>query len=213
MTIRVMLVDDHTVLREALRAALNEETGIEVVGEAGDGEEAVRVAQASRPDVVIMDVGMPNMGGIEATRELTTADPAAKVLALSTHTERHFVLRMLEAGAAGYVVKTADMDEMLHAIRKVAGSGTYISREVAAVMAETVGTRRDGRFQCEPLGPREREVLALVAEGLTSQEIGRRLKITAGTVDVHRHNIMRKLHLHTVAELTKYAIRVGLVSS
>jgi DNA-binding NarL/FixJ family response regulator len=214
VTIRVMIVDDHAVLREAFRSVLAQEPDMEFVGEAADGAEAVEVAKTSNPDVLVMDVGMPTMNGVDATREVVATNPNVKVLALSTHTERHFVLEMLAAGASGYVVKTADMEEMLHAIRKVSQNCTFVSREIAPAVAEFVrggGVRASGGGCRRVLGPRERQVLALLAGGMTSQQIGEKLDIAAGTVDVHRHNIMRKLDLHSVAELTQYAIRMGLL--
>lgn len=211
MCLRVLLADDHTMLRHALRAMLQRETDIEVVGEAADGTEAVRLAKELQPRVIVMDIEMPSADGITATRQIVAAVPGARVLALSAHSAQHFVLRMLEAGAHGYVVKTAGIEQMLQGIRVIAEGGTYLGPEVAAVVVDSMrGKRRTDLPHRERLGRREHEVLALVAEGLNSQEIASRLYIAPGTVDVHRHNIMRKLGLHSTAELTKYAIREGL---
>jgi DNA-binding NarL/FixJ family response regulator len=214
MSIRVILADDHTILRMALRALLARETDIEVVADVEGGAAAVRAASELQPDVVLMDIGMSGMSGIEATRQLVAANPGVKVLALSTHLERQLITQMLAAGASGYVVKSTDGEELLRAIRAVSQNGSYLCTEVAAVMVDSM---RDKTPAGEPeggrLGRREREVLALLANGKTSQEIASRLFIATSTVIAHRRNISRKLGLHTVAELTKYAIREGLTSS
>ena len=213
-TIRVLLVDDHTILRKALRLLLARESDIGVVADVNSGNEAIRVAGELELDVVVMDIGMPGSNGIETTRQLIAATPGVRVLALSTHLERHFVLQMLKAGASGYVVKSSDSEELLRAIRAVAQGRTYVSAEVASVMVDSMRQRApDQEFNGERLGRREREVLALIAEGKTSLEIAAQLHIAAGTVIAHRRNISRKLGLHSVAELTKYAIREGLTSS
>ena len=213
-TIRVLLVDDHTILRKALRLLLARESDIGVVADVDSGNEAIRVAGELELDVVVMDIGMPGSNGIETTRQLIAATPGVRVLALSTHLERHFVLQMLKAGASGYVVKSSDSEELLRAIRAVAQGRTYVSAEVASVMVDSMRHKApDQEFNGERLGRREREVLALIAEGKTSLEIAAQLHIAAGTVIAHRRNISRKLGLHSVAELTKYAIREGLTSS
>jgi len=213
-TIRVLLVDDHTILRKALRLLLARESDIGVVADVNSGNEAIRVAGELELDVVVMDIGMPGSNGIETTRQLIAATPGVRVLALSTHLERHFVLQMLKAGASGYVAKSSDSEELLRAIRAVAQGRTYVSAEVASVMVDSMRQRApDQEFNGERLGRREREVLALIAEGKTSLEIAAQLHIAAGTVIAHRRNISRKLGLHSVAELTKYAIREGLTSS
>ncbi len=214
MRIRVLLADDHAILRHALRALLQREADIEVVAEAANAPEAVRLAKEFKPHVVVMDIGMPTVEGIGATRQIVAEIPGTRVLALSTYSERHFVMRMLEAGASGYLVKTTSIDEMLRGIRTVANGGTYLGREGSAVAIDSMRNKKgaDSPVQ-EHLGRREHEVLTLVAEGLNSQEIAAKLHIAAGTVDVHRQNIMRKLGLHSTAELTKYAIRHGLTSA
>ena len=213
MSIRVLLVDDHAMLRQALCNVLERESDIEVVAEANNGADALRIAGELRPDVVVMDISMPGVDGINATRRLLAAVPAARVLALSTHSERHFIMQMLSAGARGYVTKTSGVNEMLKAVRAIAGGQTYLCQDAANAMAEAVrGNGKTGGPGSETLGRRERDVLTLLAEGKTSQQIGEQLHIATGTVDVHRRNIMRKLGLHTVAELTHYAIREGLIS-
>jgi two-component system NarL family response regulator len=195
------------MLRELLSAMLVREPQFEVVGEAGTGGEALALAAKLNPDVMVLDIGLPDVDGIEVARSLKSKLPALKLLALSVHTERPVVQQMLKAGADGYVVKTSALEELVHAIRAVAEGKLYLSPEVTrdALAAEAAG-------QPAPLGSRERQVLALLAEGKRSSEIGQRLGISTATVEAHRRNIMRKLGLHTVAELTKYAIRKGLTS-
>ncbi|MBA4092987.1 MAG: DNA-binding response regulator [Candidatus Accumulibacter sp.] len=215
MAIRIMLIDDHKILRDALKTVLEREHDIVLAGEASDGTEALKLVRENRPDVVVMDVGMPNMGGIETTRALLAEHPGLRVLALSTYSDRRIVLQMLDAGACGYVVKSAGRDELLRAIRAVAQGRTYLCPEISAVVIDTV---RGGKKSIDKngdirLGRREREVLQLLAEGCTSPIIAGRLHIATSTVEVHRRNIMRKLDLHSVAELTKYAVRNGLTSS
>ncbi|MBI2318430.1 MAG: response regulator transcription factor [Betaproteobacteria bacterium] len=214
MSIQVLLVDDHTILRMALRVLLAREPDIKVVADVDRGSEALRLAQELAPEVVVMDIGMPGMDGIDATRQLLASVPGVKVLALSTHLERHFIVQMLEAGAGGYVVKSAEGDELLRGIRAVAQGRTYLCAEAASVMVDSMRQKTPAQeANGERLGRREREVLALLAEGKTSQEIAAKLHIATGTVIAHRRNISRKLGLHSVAELTKYAIREGLTSS
>jgi two-component system NarL family response regulator len=214
MSIRLMLVDDHLILREALREILEKAGDIAVVAEAGDGESAFDIVRCARPDIVVMDIGLPGINGIEATRRLLAENPGLRVLALSTFADRRMVTQMLEAGASGYVVKAAGAEELLRAIRAIAQGDTYLCPEIAGVMVAVVrgGVKRAGREK-ESLGRRESEVLALLADGRTSPEIAARMHIATSTVEVHRRNIMRKLGLHSVAELTKYAIRQGLTSA
>ncbi len=214
MSIRIMLVDDHKILREALKGVLEREHDIALVGEASDGAEALELAKELRPDIVLMDIGLPGIGGIEATRTLRADQPEIKIIALSTFSDRRIVLQMLDAGASGYVVKSAGRDELLRAIRAVAHGRTYLCPDSSAVLVESVrGKQAAEQPPREQIGKREREVLQLLADGHTSPQIGERLHIATSTVDVHRRNIMRKLELHSIAELTKYAIRNGLTSS
>jgi DNA-binding NarL/FixJ family response regulator len=209
--IRLLLVDDHKVVREALRSVLEREPDIEVVGEAGDGKAALALARELSPDVIMMDIAMPGIDGIEATSRIVAENPGIRVLALSTHFDRRIVTQMLEAGAVGYVNKAAGRDEMLQGIRTVAAGKPYLCQEIAAILVKTPRGNDDGGVETK-LGRREVEVLQLIVEGNTSAEIAARLFIAVGTVDVHRRNIMRKLNLHSIAELTKYAIRQGLIS-
>ena len=214
MSIRVLLVDDHKILRDALRGVLEREQDITVVGEANDGAEGLKLASELRPDVALMDIGLPVLGGIDATRSLVAEHPEVKVVALSTFSDRRIVLQMLDAGARGYVVKSAGRDELLRAIRAVAYGRTYLCPDASAVLVESLrGKKQVDNPAGDPIGRREREVLQLLADGLTSPEIGKRLHIATSTVEVHRRNLMRKLELHSIAELTKYAVRNGLTST
>lgn len=211
MSIRVILVDDHKILREALRFALEQEDDILCVGEAATGGEALKLAGELSPDIILMDINMPDMGGIHATQAIQKLDERIKVLALSTFLDRRIVLQMLGAGAAGYITKSAGRDEIVRGIRAVAAGVSYLSPEVSLIVIDSVrGAKYPGKGGSYRLGRRENEVLQLLAEGLTSAAIGKRLHIATSTVEVHRRNIMSKLDLHNIAELTKYAIRQGL---
>jgi two-component system NarL family response regulator len=214
MAIRILLADDHKILREALKGILEREHDIALVGEANDGAETIKLTREVHPDIVLMDIGMPVMGGIEAARILLAEQPELKVIALSTYSDRRIVLQMLDAGARGYIVKSAGRDELLRGIRAVSLGRIYLCPDASAVLVDSVRTKNPSKpFASEHLGKREREVLQLLAEGHTSPTIGKKLHIATSTVEVHRRNIMRKLELHSIAELTKYAIRNGLTSS
>ena len=210
---RVLLADDHQMFRHALRTMLEQEASIEVVGEASNGQELLSVAAKTETDVVCMDIGMPQMNGIEATRRLLAINPDVKVIGLSAFTDRDFVLDMLKAGASGYVTKAETGEELLRAIRSVRQNRKYLCPEVASALTGALIDGSNGTAAAPRIGPRERQVLQLVAEGHTSAEIAERLHVAFSTVEVHRRNIMRKLDLHNVAELTKYAIRNGITTS
>ena len=211
MSIRVLLVEDHRMVREALCGVLNQVTDIEVVGEAGDAQAALEQAAALSPDVVVLDIRLPDLNGIEVAARLRDAGSRAKVMALSGFSDKRFVTAMLRSGASAYVTKAAAGTELVRAIRAVAADQGYFSPEIAAALVSEV---RDGSLAGEalPLARREREVLRLIAEGLRSPGIAEKLHVSLATVEVHRRNIMRKLGLRTVAELTKHAIREGIVS-
>ena len=211
MTITVLLVDDHRLVREALRDTLAKEPDIEVVGEAGDAASAFEGARSLRPDLVVLDIGLPDMNGIEAASKLKGRSGVdSKIVALSAYADRRFVTEMLRAGASAYVTKSSAGTELVRAIRAVAAGQNYVCPEVAGTL---VSAMRDSPEKGEPprLSRREREVLRMIAEGTRSPLIAEQLQISLGTVEVHRRNIMRKLGLRTVAELTRYAVREGLV--
>ena len=211
MTTRLLLVDDHTIFREALRTMLCAEADIEVVGEAGNGREAIGLARDLNPDVLVLDIGMPDMNGIEATAAIVTRSPSIRVIVLSTHSDRRFVTEMIKAGASAFVVKTAASTELLRAIRAVMRGQSYLCPEVAdAVMRASTEIQSGEGFRRPVLTRREREVLKLIAEGHRTAGIASRMHLAPTTVDVHRRNLMRKLELHSIAELTKYALREGL---
>lgn len=211
MSIRVILVDDHKILRDALRSVLERENDINVIAEARNGTEALKLIKEARPDIAVMDIGMPEMGGIRTTLALRAEFPEVRVLALSTFFDRRIILQMLGAGASGYIVKSAGSDELLRGIRAVFAGRNYLCPEVSKIMVDSMrSTKIFEKMNGDQLGRRENEVLKLLAEGLTSPEIGLRLHIATSTVEVHRRNIMRKIDLHSIAELTKYAIRQGL---
>jgi two-component system response regulator NreC len=215
MSIKVLIADDHQIMREGLRAMLEKEHDIVVLGEAEDGRMIERLARELAPDVIIMDVAMPDLNGIEATRQIVAELPGVKIIALSMHDDRRFVLNMLKAGAAGYMLKDSAFTDLAKAIRVVMSGKTYLSHEVTdIVVKDYVSSSQPAESSAfHLLSPREREVLQLLAEGKTSAQIGEKLHISIKTVETHRQQIMVKLKIRSVAELTKYAIREGLTST
>lgn len=213
MTIRVMLADDHRMLRDALIMVLDREADIEVVGVAEDGTSALIKARECDPDVMVLDIAMPGMNGVQVARILSDEVPRIRILALSAYMDKRFVQEALKAGAAGYVTKAAAATELPRAIRAVAAGQNYLSPEITSAVVSQFTSDGGTIVATEsPLSAREREVLRLVADGVRTAAIGRRLGITEGTVEAHRRNVMRKLDIRTVAELTKYAVREGLTS-
>ena len=214
MTIRLLLVDDHELMRQGLRAILDNEHGVEVVGEATDGRTAVSLARELLPDIVVMDVAMKDMNGIEATRQIRADNPKVKVIGLSSHADSRYVRAMLDAGACGYVLKANAFDNLRRAVDAARQGKSYLCPEVteAAISPSGRDSITDSDADRGSLSPREREVLQLLAEGLTSPEIAKKLFLATSTVETHRRNIMRKIGIHSVADLTKYAIREGLTS-
>lgn len=209
----MVLVDDHRMIRDALVVVLGRETDIEVVGVADDGSSALALARECAPDVMVLDIAMPGMNGVEVARHLHGELPHIRVLVLSAYMDKRFVQETIKAGAAGYVTKAAAAMELPLAIRAVAAGRNYLSPEITSVVMNQFAQDSSGSApNAATLSAREREVLRLVAEGVRSAAIARRLGITEATVEVHRRNFMRKLDLHTVAELTKYAVREGLTS-
>jgi RNA polymerase sigma factor (sigma-70 family) len=226
---KVLLADDHRIVREGLKSLLEAQDDMEVVGEAGDGRQALEMAARHEPDVVVMDVAMPQLNGIEATRRLISDQPETKVVALSMHSDRRYVAEALKAGASAYLIKDGAFDELVSAIRAVVANKVYLSPRVAGVVVDDYVRRLPGENRANPdedgnggagaipsafqkLTPREREVLQLMAEGYATKEIASRLHVSVKTVETHRRQLMEKLQLYSVAEVTKYAIREGLTS-
>ncbi len=214
VTIRILLADDHKLFRQGLRSLIEEQPDFEVVGEARDGREALRLASEKSPHVVLLDIAMPHMNGLEAARQLTAQDHATKVVALSMHADPRYVREMVRAGASGYLLKDSAAEEVIAAIRCVMRGSSFLSPEIAQVLLQ------DYRSSDQPgagddacgLSRREREVLQLLAEGNNSKQIAAALGISTKTVENHRRSIMQQLDLRTVAELTKYAVRHGITS-
>ena len=206
----LVLADDHQLIRHALRRMIEEDGGYRIVGEASDGREVMELTLGKSPDLVVMDIGMPGLNGIDACRQIRRASPRTRVVAVSAYTDRRRVNDMLDAGAVGYVAKGSAADELLRALASVVAGRKYLSPEVTDAVVNHVTGNDDG--EADPLGPREREVLQLLAEGHTSGEIASDLHIATSTVETHRRNLMRKLGIHSVAELTKYAVREGLTT-
>jgi len=214
MATTVLLAEDHEMVRDGLRALLEREDDMDVVGEAENGREAVRLARDLSPEIIVMDVSMPDLNGIEATRQVCRRCPGTRVLALSVHADRRFVTEMLRAGAAGYVLKDCAFEELVRGIRAVAQGHMYLSPRVADAVVE--GHVRAPAAEAQPTGSvltaREREVLQLLTEGHGTKQIARRLHVSTKTIDTHRQHIMDKLDVHNVADLTKYAVREGLTT-
>jgi DNA-binding NarL/FixJ family response regulator len=213
--VRILIADDHKIMRDGLRAILEKRAGTKVVGEAADGHEAVALGRTLKPRVVVLDVTMSGLNGIDATRRIAAEMPQVKVIGLSVNADRRYVLAMLAAGASGYLLKNAASEELTRAIDAVIGGKKYVSPLVADAVIESAtrdaapaSSRPDGKV----LSMREREVLQLLAEGKTSKAIATTLGVAVSTVETHRRQIMDKLALHSIAELNKYAIREGLTS-
>ncbi|MHC4591494.1 MAG: response regulator [Planctomycetota bacterium] len=214
MSIRILLADDHKIVRDGLRSLLEKEPDMEVAAEADNGRMAVELAGELRPDVVVMDVAMPDLNGMEATRQIVRSVPGARVVALSMHSDKRFVRGMLASGASGYVLKDAAFEELIRAIRSVVAGRTYLCPEVTGVVVESL-VQPSGEAEPSSLSvltPREREVLQLLAEGKRTKQIATLLKVSVKTIETHRGRIMGKLDCYSVAELTKYAIREGLTT-
>ncbi len=211
MTTRILLVDDHQIVREGLRTLLAQQPDLEVVGEAADGRQAVAEALRLSPDVIVMDIAMPGVNGVEATRQIRAVLPAARVVALSMYADRRFVAEILRAGALGYVLKVGAFEELAQAIRTTAEGKTYLSPSVAGLVVDEFVRQPAGATpSLDLLTPRERQVLTLLASGMRPREIAVELQISAKTAEVHKLNLMNKLDLHSVADLTRFAIREGL---
>ena len=212
--LRIMLVDDHPLIREAIGHLIAEAPDFELVGEAADGKECLARVEELRPDIVVLDIAMPLLNGEQVARELRRRYPTLKIIALSGYADRQFVRAMSKAGVKAYVLKSASGRELITALRAVAGGKHYLSPEVTgAVMALWDDSPAGGGdARTDNLGKREKQVLKLIAEGQRSVTIAKRMSITVATVEAHRRNILRKLQLHSAADLTRYAIRQGLIS-
>lgn len=214
MSVRIVLAEDHRITREGLVNLLRERQDMEVVGEAENGREAVRLAQELSPDLVIMDVTMPDLNGIDATRIITSGANKIKVIALSMYSDKQFVQGMIQAGASGYLLKDCAFEELVSAIRAVIHGNTYLSPGIAGIVVQDYLNKltNDRSSATSVLTTREREVLQLIAEGKSTKEIAACLSVSVKTVETHRRQIMEKLGIFSIAELTKYAIREGLTS-
>ena len=212
--IRILLADDHTVIRSGLKLLLERQADFEVVGEAEDGRKAIQLAESLQPDVIVMDVAMPNLNGIEATRQITTALPKVAVVVLSMHSDESYVMRALKAGAKGYLLKDSAEADLIQAIRTLVTGKSYFSAAVSKMLLEDYvqNLRQRGiEDSYDLLTPREREVLQLAAEGKSNKESAALLNLSAYTVETHRTNLMQKLGLHSVPELILYAVRKGII--
>lgn len=214
MPINVLLVDDHKIVRDGLRSLLEKEPGINVMGETSSGREAVRFVSELQPDVVILDIGMPDLNGIDATRQMKARIPTTKILALSMHSDKRFVARMFAAGASGYLLKDCAFEELARAIRAVAQDQTYLSPSITSQVIKDYVRHLavSDSAGLEILTPREREVIQLLAEGKSTKHVAAALNISVKTVETHRSQIMEKLNIDSIANLTKFAVREGLTS-
>ena len=210
MSIRIILADDHAIVRHGLSRSFQQEEDVEVIAQTKDGRSTVQLTKELSPDVVVMDIGMPDLNGIEATRQITRESPQVKVIALSMHSSRKYVTEMFKAGASGYLLKNCDFEELADAVRIVAGGKTYISPSISDVVIQHVHGSEEGNSAFSVLTRREREVLQLLAEGKTTKQAALCLYISPKTVEAHRLNIMSKLNVDSIALLTKYAIQEGL---
>jgi len=213
--IRIVLVDDHKLMRSGLRVLLEQQPDLTVVGESSDGREAVALVASQRPDVLVMDVGMPSLNGIEAAVQITQSNPEAAIVMLSMHSDESYVLRALKAGAKGYLLKDSAEADLIRAVRAVAEGKSFFSPAVSKVLLDDYMRKLKRSGTEDPydlLTPREREVLQLVAEAKSNKEVAQLLNLSVYTVETHRSNIMEKLNLHGVPELILYAVRKGIIS-
>jgi DNA-binding NarL/FixJ family response regulator len=214
MSIRILLADDHQMIRDGLRSLLEKERDMAVVADCANGREAVRLALELKPEIVIMDVSMPDLNGIEATRQIIAGAPRVKVVALSMHGDQRFVMEMLKAGASGYLLKDAAFEELAQAIREVLANRTYLCKEISEqVVGDYVRQLKQADGSAfSTLTTREREVLQLLAEGNSTAQMAECLHLSVKTIETHRQNLMEKLDIRNIADLTNYAIREGLTS-
>jgi len=211
MSVKVILVDDHKIMLEGLRTIIGAHKGFEVIGEAGNGRDAIKMSQKLNPDVIVMDLSMPDLNGIEATGEIVSSNPYIKVIALSMHSDKRFVTRALKAGASGYVLKESASDELIQAIQSIMSGRMYLSPKIEHMVLSDYRQMLTGETTTgNGLTNRELEVLQMLAEGNSTRQIAEALSLSTKTIETHRSQLMDKLEMRTIAELTKYAIREGL---
>jgi DNA-binding NarL/FixJ family response regulator len=214
MSMKIVIADDHHLVREGLKILIDKAENIEIIGEAESGRQAVELSEKLNPDVIVMDVAMPDLNGMEAAQKIMLINPTAKILALSMHKEKKYIINMFKAGASGYLLKDDTYKELITAIEEVNNGNIYLSSTIANVIVKEILRNINNRENliCPGLTPKEREVLKLYAEGSSTKKIAYELKISVKTVETHRKHIMDKLGIYTIAELTKYAIKEGLTS-
>lgn len=213
MSIRIILVDDHLLVRQGIRALLTDQPDIDIVGEASDGETAIQLVKELQPDLIVLDIELPDIDGIDVAPRVLTVSPSTKILALSMHSEKRYVSEALAAGASGYLLKDEDIEELVSAIKTIVSGELYLSSKLVETVVNDYRNRltQSTKPDISDLTPREREILRLIAEGNTTKEISAILNLKFKTVDTHRQQIMKKLEIHNVVELTKFAIREGII--
>ncbi len=212
MTLKVLLADDHFIIRQGLKNILKHENWLEVVGEAEDGRQVLKMAKNLNPDIVIIDIGMPELNGIEATRQIRNTNPDTKILALSIHNSIQFIEEMLDAGASGYLLKDCAVEELIKAIKTITKDNIYIAESLRMMVSKHLTDFKPGKSKSKHiLSTREKEVLQLIAEGNATRIIAEKLFLSPKTVEAHRKNIMDKLNLFSLPELTQYALKSGII--
>jgi DNA-binding NarL/FixJ family response regulator len=211
MSVKIIIADDHKIMRDGLRNMLEKESGLEVVAEAKNGREAIQLTEQLRPDIVIMDISMDDLNGMDATRTIVGKGWGTKIIALSMHADKRFVAGMFEAGAMGYLLKDCAYNELVQAIRQTVSGRTYLCSMISGVVIRDY-IQRMRKSETSLLSPREKEILQLLAEGSTTKRIADQLKVSVKTVETHRQHVMEKLNIFSIAELTKYAIKEGITS-
>lgn len=211
MSVKIIIADDHKIMRDGLRNLLEKESGLEVVAEAKNGREAIQLTEQLRPDIVIMDISMDDLNGMDATRTIVGKGWGTKVIALSMHADKRFVAGMFEAGAMAYLLKECAYNELIQAIRQTVSGRTYLCSMISGVVIRDY-IQRMRKNEASLLSPREKEILQLLAEGSTTKRIADQLKVSVKTVETHRQHVMEKLNIFSIAELTKYAIKEGITS-
>ncbi len=213
MTTRILIADDHKIMREGLKSLIAKQKGLEVVGEAENGRVAVQLARKLKPEIVIMDIGMPELNGMDASRQIICELPRTKIIALSMYSDKRFVTEMFKAGVSGYLLKDCAFDELAQAIKSVGSNQKYVSPAIARTVIDSyLNKSLDECDTSQELTNREREVLQLIAEGMTTKQIANSLNVSVKTIETHRRKIMKKLDIHSIAELTKAAIQKGLTT-